>query len=410
MTSPRATSGDVAVEPEWREKLVITVGKGGALPGNDDRAIQAGIDYVQRLGGGTVHLAAGTFHLRNAVHLASQVRLIGSGSDTVLGKEGMFKSPLVVDSDWYDQEVTLSDASGFRVGDGICLRAKNAHNGSAVVIKRTIIAKSGNRLKLDKGLRENLWLGSGAYAATLFPLITAEYAHEMAVEQLTLDGNRANNENLDGNYAGGIFMQDCRSVVIRNVTSQNNNGDGISWQICHDVLVEKCTSQGNAGLGLHPGSGFQRPVVRENRLIENDIGIFFCWGVKYGLAEANFVEGNRVGISVGHRDTDNLITKNQVEKSKAVGLLFRAERGKDFAGHRNRVVENTIANSGGTNGIAVDVEGETEDLMFQGNELRETREPAERTGFRFGSKTGKMTMKDNRIGGFAKPVLDLRAK
>ena len=37
------------------------------------------------------------------------------------------------------------------------------------------------------------------------------------------------------------------------------------------VLVENCVSKGHAGLGLHPGSGSQRTVIRGNRnRIENN--------------------------------------------------------------------------------------------------------------------------------------------
>ena len=52
---PRATSGDVAVEPDWDEKLTLLVGpKKGQIIGTDEKAIQAAVDYVARLGGGTV--------------------------------------------------------------------------------------------------------------------------------------------------------------------------------------------------------------------------------------------------------------------------------------------------------------------------------------------------------------------
>jgi hypothetical protein len=61
----RATSGD-RIEPDWKERLTITVGpKKADLVGSDDKAIQAGIDLVTRLGGGTVRLLAGTYRLRN---------------------------------------------------------------------------------------------------------------------------------------------------------------------------------------------------------------------------------------------------------------------------------------------------------------------------------------------------------
>ncbi|WP_029630687.1 right-handed parallel beta-helix repeat-containing protein [Zavarzinella formosa] len=408
---PRATSGDVAVEPDWDEKLTLLVGpKKGQIVGTDEKAIQAAVDYVSRLGGGTVKLLEGMFKLRNSVILNNNVRLIGSGPDTILMKEPMAKSKLIVDSDWFDQEITVADVKGFEIGDGVCLRCRNPHNGGPTVIKRTIIAKSGNRLKLNQGLRENMWLMGESYAATLFPLVTGEYLHDLHIENLVIDGNKASNDNLDGNYAGCIFLQDCRNVTIKRVTARNNNGDGISWQICHDVTVEECHSHDHAGLGLHPGSGSQRPIMRGNVLKNNEIGLFFCWGVKYGLAERNIIEDNRVGISVGHRDTDNLIVSNSVKRSGRVGILFRAERGKTFAGHRNTVESNIVENTGGPESVAIDVEGETEKLVFIHNELREKREPAKRIGFRFGPKTGEITLQENKIEGFATDTLDQRKK
>jgi hypothetical protein len=405
---PRATAFDV-VEPKWDERLTLTVGTHkGDLVGADEKVIQAAVDSVARLGGGTVRLGPGTFRLRNAVYLASKVRLAGSGADTVLVKEPSVKTKLRADSDWYDQEITLADVAGFRLGDGVCLRAKNADGNGAVVIKRTLVARSGNRFKLDRALRENVWLMREATVSTLFPILSGEFVSGVAIEDLTLDGNRANNENLDGNYAGCVFLQDCRDVTIRRVTARNYNGDGISWQICHDVTVEDCHSHDHAGLGLHPGSGSQRPVIRNNKLRHNDIGLFFCWGVKYGLAEKNRIEDNRTGISIGHRDTDNLITDNDVLRSGKVGILFRPEHGKAFAAHRNRVVGNRVTDSGGEDGVAIDVQGETEGVVLARNELRETRGPAKRVGIRLGAKTGAMTLEGNTTDGFATPVSDLR--
>jgi nitrous oxidase accessory protein NosD len=163
-------------------------------------------------------------------------------------------------------------------------------------------------------------------------------------------------------------------------------------------------------LGLHPGSGSQRPLIKSNIVKDNDIGIFFCWGVKYGVACDNKIESNRIGISVGHRDTDNLISQNHVKMSGKSGILFRAERGKAFAGHNNTVEKNLVENTGGPDAVAIDVEGETGGLKFIGNQLVEKRESAKRVGFRFGPKTGQMTLTANTIEGFQTPVLDQRKK
>ena len=263
---------------------------------------------------------------------------MGSGDETILTKPASVTTKLALDSDWYDQEITLVDSQGFEVGDSVCLRTKNPHHGGQEVLKRTLVARSGNRFKLDRALRQNFWTTGEPTCSTLFPLVTSEETENLVIENIALDGNRANNENLDGNHAGCIFLQDVSNVLIRKVTARHNNGDGISWQICHDVTVDDCHSHDHAGLGLHPGSGSQRPIMRRNKLERCQIGLFFCWGVKYGLAEKNTIEDTKTaGISVGHRDTDNVIRNNTVKRSGQAGILFRPERGAGFTGDRNTV-------------------------------------------------------------------------
>jgi hypothetical protein len=410
--APRATSGDEAVEPAWDERITITVGPQDAdLVGTTEKALQAAVDYVARLGGGTVQILPGTYRLRNSVYLASKVRLVGSGPDSVLVKEPSHTVKLAEDSDWFDQEITLVDGKAFRVGDGVCLRTKNPHNGGQEVLKRTLVAKSGNRFKLDRPLRQNYWLMGDSTCSALFPILSGELITDIAIENLALDGNKANNDNLDGNYAGCIFLQDCSRVAILGVTAKDYNGDGISWQICHDVTVENCHSHDHAGLGLHPGSGSQRPVIRNNRLERNDIGLFFCWGVKHGLAEGNKIDGSKsYGISIGHRDNENLIVDNDVVSSGKAGVLFRPERGKDFAPHRNRLEKNRIVDSGPENGVAIDVQGLTEQVTIAGNEIRETRGAMSRIGIRLGKETSAIQLADNRFSGLMQEVEDLRGK
>src|SRR6266850_555655 len=66
VTRPRATSGDDTVEPNWKERVTVTVGPREAdLVGNGEKVLQAAVDYVTRMGGGTVHILPGTYRLRN---------------------------------------------------------------------------------------------------------------------------------------------------------------------------------------------------------------------------------------------------------------------------------------------------------------------------------------------------------
>lgn len=413
VTHPRATDGDERFEPNWDERLTITVGeKSGDMTGQSDKVIQAALDYISRLGGGTVKVLPGTYTFRNAVVLPSRVRLLGSGADSVITRLPSERTLLTLDSDWYDQEVTLQDGNTFKVGDGVVFQAANPHNGGATVIKRTLVARHGNRFKLNDGLRENLWISGKPTCASLFPLLTSEHTADVIIENITLDGNRVNCENFNGNYGGCIFLQDCNRYTFRGVTARNYNGDGISFQICHDVVVENCHSHDNADLGVHPGSGSQRPIIRGNKLERNSQGIFWCWGVKYGLAENNIIDDNKLyGVSIGHNDTDNVMRHNHIRRSGKFGILFRDEnRGLDFWANRNVIENNVIEDSGDEDGAGIEVTGETKDIRLVGNTIIETRGAARRAGIRIGEKVGKVDLADNTITGFASAVIDQRVK
>ena len=407
----RSVDGDDREGVEWANELTITVDqKKGDIVGQDDKAIQAAVDYVARLGSGTVKIGPGIYRLRNSVHLPSGIRLSGTGPESILTKIASSQVELAADSDWYDQEITLADAADFKVGDGVTLMGKNPHDGSAQVIKRTLVARSGNRFKLNEGLRKNLWMSQKPTCASLFPLLTSENCSDVLIENLCLDGNLANNANLNGNYGGNVFLQDCNRFTIRNVEARNFNGDGISFQICHDVHVEKCHIHGNQGNGLHPGSGAQRPVMRGNLLENNNIGLFWCWGVKHGLAEQNRMKGNRSqGMSIGHNDTDNVMRDNEIVRSGKVGVLFRDDsRGLDFWANRNVLENNRVIDSGDENGIAIDIRGNTKDVLVAGNTIQENRGPGKRQGIHIDKAVERLKLRENVIEGFDKQIVDDR--
>jgi hypothetical protein len=408
VTDPRATSRD-PVEPKWESGNMVTVGPHKAdVVGTDQKAIQAAVDYVARLGGGTVRILPGTYRMRNAVYLRSHVRIVGSGLDSVLIKEPSVKTKLAADSDWYEQEVTLANPKGFEVGDGIHLQAQG-EGGSLDMYKRTIVARTGNRFKLDRMLAGNFWLDRNATASTLFALFDGMHVSDIAIENLALDGNRTNNEFLNGNFIGCIFLRESNRIQIRGVIARNFNGDALSWQVCHDVRVEDCHCHDSAGYGMHAGSGSQRTVAVKNRLERNDIGFFFCWGVRWSVCENNTIlDNHRFGVSIGHKDTDNLIRKNEIQRSGKVGVLFRQENGPAFSPNRNRLEDNRILDSGSEDGIAVKLEGQTHSVGIARNEIRETRGSAQRIGVKIEPETKDIRLAENRIDGFAQAVVDLR--
>lgn len=72
--------------------------------------------------------------------------------------------------------------------------------------------------------------------------------------------------------------------------------------------------------------------------------------------------------------------------------------------------ENHILNSGGQDGVAIEVQGKTRELVFRKNELHEKRGAQGRVGIRLGKDSGKVEMDSNRIEGFSKDLEDLRAR
>jgi hypothetical protein len=410
--NPRATAGD-EVEPHWESRLTLTVGPNKAdLVGADEKVIQAGVDSLAAQGGGTLHILPGTYRFRNAVFLRAGVRILGSGADSVLVKHPEAKSLLAEDSLAWEQEVTLADPSGFEVGDGVCLRVDNVWHQGHFIIRRTLVARSGNRFKLDQPLNDDQFTRQGhAHMATLFPLLCGDGIPDAVIENITLDGNKANQETLDhfwGNFLAGIWLNRCNRARIRNVTSRASAADGISWQTSHDALVEDCHCHDNVGFGLHAGSGSQRPIARRNKLERNHIGFYFCWGVRYGLVENNTIlASERFGVHLGEKDTDNTVRHNEIQGSGEAGVVF-SETEDGYSPDRNRLENNHIVDSGNENGIGVDVQGKSDALVLSHNELRETRQPGKRIGIKISAQAGNVQLEENRIEGFAVNVSDLR--
>jgi Right handed beta helix region len=407
-SNPRAIAGDV-VEPDWNERVTISVGPENAdLAGASDRVIQAAVDYVARKGGGTVRVLPGTYRLRNSVFLQSRVRILGSGTDSVLVKEPSTTAKIIVDGDHWDQEVTLAEPMGFQVGDGVRLVARDPHGKGTNIIQRTLIAARDNRFKLDRRLEERFHLSGEPQIATNFALLQCTGVTDVVIEDIALDGNKAHNEMIDrGAFDdGSIRLDECHRITLRGVTVRDFYCDGIVWGISHDVLVENCHLHDGVRLAIHAGSGSQRSIVRGNRVQRSHEGIYFCWGAQHGLYEKNVIEECGYGMTLGHSDSDNLIRDNEIRRSSEGGISFRGGN-KAFAPHRNRFERNRIVDSGGETGVAIDINGETESVEIIQNELRETRGPMSRIGIRIGSETRDIRCEENRIEGFATSISDL---
>jgi parallel beta-helix repeat protein len=356
----------------------------GDIRGNDHRALQAAVDYVAGLGGGTVSVGPGRYQMRNALTLRANVRVVGVPGQTVLAACDGFRSRLAADGDCNERQITVADPAGFRVGDGVAIDDKSG--GGFSTTTATITARVGpNSFRLSAPLYMDYMVSNQAAAALAFPVVGGWHVKNAAVEGLTIDGNRGKSEHLNGCRGGGIYLFECEAVTIRNCSVRNYKGDGISFQVSQHVTVEDCLVENNGGLGLHPGSGSQHPVLRRNRAVGNgQDGLFVCWRVKYGVFEHNEIRGNtRFGISIGHKDTDNLFRNNTIVGNGNAGVFFRNEA-EAMGAHRNifegnQILDNGAAAKGDAARASVVLRGCHNDVIFRGNTIGHSG-PAAGTG------------------------------
>jgi parallel beta-helix repeat protein len=372
----------------------------GDLRGDDHRILQAAVDYVTRLGGGTVHIGPGRYHMRNALRLRENVRICGVPGKTILVACNGLRTRLAADGDCNEKQITVEDPSGLQVGDGIAV-LDDHYAGGFEVTTATLIARVDERtFRLSAPLYLDYLVSRKATARLAFPIVGGWNVRKATLEGLTIEGNCTRSEKLDGCRAGGIYLFGCEDISIRHCTVHAYNGDGISFQVSQRVTVEDCLCEANTGLGLHPGSGSQHPVLRRNRALNNGgDGLFVCWRVKHGLFEDNEVRGNKGdGISIGHKDTDNLFRNNIIAENKRAGVLFRAES-EPMGAHRNvfegnRIVDNGLA---GETGACVILRGHHHDVVFRKNTIGHSRPVSVGVGILSGKDVRSLQNVDNQF-------------
>jgi hypothetical protein len=402
---PRRMHQAMDVRP--RIRVGTRPGEGNDLIGSDHRALQAAVDYIAALGGGTVEIGPGTFTMRDSLHLRSGVTVKGAGGETILRKAPSVRSRLRLDGDYGEEQVSVENATGFEVGDGVAVT--DDHSGGFHTTVARITGKSGNTFSISRPLNADCMVGQNARAATVFPVISGydcdggDESDGIVLESLTIEGSKDTNEHLNGCRGAGIFLYRAHGAVLRRCHVRDYAGDGISFQQSNDVQVIECVSENNTHLGLHPGSGSQRPrVIGSTANGNGEDGLFLCWRVRHGVFEGNRLVGNgRFGISIGHKDTDNLIARNFVGENGHDGIFFRNES-EGMAGHRNRILENVVENNGASSPSAgIRIRGATHDVIIRGNTIRDTRSGSvatQKAAIRIDAEVGDVTIEDNAIG------------
>ena len=382
----------------------VTVSQSGPadVVGNDDVALQKAADMLRP--GDTLEIGPGTWEMNNSLFVPSNVTVRGTRGGTILKKSAGVQSRLVDDGDYGEHQLTVAEPVKFRPGMGLAVMDDASDSGWDVSIT-TVVAVEGNVLRVkpmtlkDYNVAEN-----HARVSNSFPILCAIRTEGVVFENLIVDGNKEQNTYLDGCRGGAIYFYISRNGTVRNCVARNYNGDGISFQITENIQVLDCESHGHSGYGVHPGTGSDRPLVRNCRLHDNgQVGLFLCWRVRHGQFSDNVIENNgRYGISIGHKDTDNLFTNNTVSGNGFCGVLFRTETFAN-SGHRNTFKENRILDNGNsTEGYGFYVGPAATGIEISGNRVAETRSGSARTQ-RYGvyklRGSGSVAMRDNSMTG-----------
>jgi hypothetical protein len=382
----------------------VTVAQSGTadVVGNDDAALQKAANLLRP--GDILQIGPGTYEMNNSLFIPSKTTVRGTPGQTVLMKSAGVESPLVEDGDYGESQLRVANPENWRPGMGISVSDDGLDSGWDISVS-TVTAVEGNLLHIrPMTLRDYNVEEKRARVRNTFPILCAVETEGVALENLIVDGNKDRNAYLDGCRGGAIYVYVSRDTTIRNCVARNYNGDGISFQITDDVQVLNCESFGHTGYGVHPGTGSDRPTVKGCRLHDNgQVGLFLCWRVRHGQFLSNVIENNgRYGISIGHKDTDNLFIDNTITGNAFCGVYFRQETFKN-SGHRNTFEENKVLNNGGTQqGYGFYIEAHATELSLSDNRIAETRSGTGRTQ-RYGvyktAGAGSVQMQHNTMEG-----------
>ncbi len=347
---------------------MITVGDDRCdIRGFTNAHIQAAVDRVGA--GGEVVLSEGVFAMADALHLRSGVRVRGQGGKTVLRKNAM-KSVAITTLIGYGHNDLIVDApQKFVAGEGVIV--SDDASGGFTDTTGTLQSCQGDTWFIDRLTVHDYDSLHHARVRTLFPLVSAVGVADAAIEDVTLEGNAAENETMNGCRGGGFYAHFSNRIAARRVTVRDYNGEGFSFQTCDDLELDRCLAERCSGHGFHPGSGSNRFHIHDCVARSCGGGFFYCLRVRDSLFENSLLEDNRGhGLNVWARDTDNLNRNITIRRNGGCGIcIIPGDRGR--APHRNTFDGCTLEENCTAGGPAeVIMQGQVEGIRLLNNRIR----------------------------------------
>ena len=363
---------DALVFPKKQERTITVGGISSDIQGYTNEAIQIAVDALPSEGG-SVKLSPGKFIIKAPVRLKSNVKLVGSGPETILRRIDGYHSKFIIDADFGELKLTVEDASGFNAG--MSIQVTDAPNSSCWNVSTGVITDIiDNVIYIDTHLIRDYDCEKNGMVTNAGSCISVLNAQNVLISDLQIDGNKEKNDLLDGCNGGGIAILKSKYVTVDKVLVKDFNGEGITWQITENVTVRNCEISGCTNMGLHPGTGSPNSMIEGNNSHNNKVGMFICWRVHHSIVKNNQFHNNRdYGLSTGHKDTDVLFKNNHIYENGSDGVYFRNEDQKNSP-HRNSFINNVVENNGTRNGgYGFNFNGNSTDVLIDDNIIRDNK-------------------------------------
>jgi hypothetical protein len=345
-------------------------------------------------------MTSGTFEIFAPVRLSSGICLTGEGEATVLRKCDGIRSEFALDADYGELKATVADAGGFAPGMGIQIYDEQQRGGWAVSTA-VVTAVDSNTLYFDEYLVRDYRADHGGLVSNACSIVAAVEAENVRLRRFVVDGNKENNEYLNGCRGGAIYLHKTKESVVEDLIVRDFAGDGISWQLTENITVRRNEIYGCTHSGLHPGTGSPNSVIELNNSHHNGTdGLFICWRVRNAIIRENeFHHNHRFGLCNGHKDTGILFDRNKIYENGEDGVHFRGERPSN-APHACTFVNNVVENNGteeGGNGLSFN--SPARGIVLENNIIRNTGTGKQKTAVYIHKNGLSVTMRNNRISG-----------
>lgn len=319
---------------------VTTFGALGNGSADDTDAFEDAIAAATTAGGGEIFVPLGTYLIRRSIKLPSFTTLKGQGHGTIIKRHGNpYKSAMATDvPTGGSTSVTVTDASGFSIGDQILLSDEGNWEWNAT--RTTITNISGNTIAFDTPTNSNYSASNQGYVYRAFPIVTSadrdysggynQYFESISVRDLAIDQGR--NDAMDpvhsSLFTGGPWVADFTIAAIhweatyrasvQNVKISNAIADSYSDQGRIDGpipatgnVINNCHITNSGRHGIHFGSSEKAAIATMNHVDSaRGYGVFLCANAQHSIITSNTFINCMSGIAgADARDlTGDLIT------------------------------------------------------------------------------------------------------